>query len=51
MRRLSLLLFALFAAVAANAAPIVLRVDATGAPNNVFHAHLTIPAAPGIHFG
>src|ERR1051325_1987783 len=34
-------------AVSASAAPIVLRIDATGAPSNVFHAHLTIPAAPG----
>jgi predicted metalloprotease with PDZ domain len=34
-------------AVSASAAPIVLHVDATGAPSNVFHAHLTIPAAPG----
>ena len=44
MRKL-LLIF--FVAVTASAAPIVLRVDATGAPSNVFHAHLTIPAAPG----
>ncbi len=44
-RRVILALF-LFAATL-TAAPIVLRVDATGAPSNVFHAHLIIPAAPG----
>ena len=34
-------------AISASAAPITLHVDATGAPSNVFHAHLTIPATPG----
>jgi predicted metalloprotease with PDZ domain len=33
--------------VSAGAAPIVMRVDATNAPSNVFHAHMTIPATPG----
>ena len=47
MRRLSVVLFILFAAVSLAAAPIALRVDATGAPSNVFHAHLAIPATPG----
>src|SRR5437870_1724135 len=46
-RRFLLALFVLFLAAATSAAPIALRVDATGAPSNVFHAHLTIPAAPG----
>ena len=41
------LLFIFFVATSLGAAPIVLRVDATGAPSNLFHAHLTIPAAPG----
>src|SRR5437764_15238608 len=47
MRRFSRVLLVLFIAVSAGAAPIVLRVDATGAPSNMFHAHLTIPATPG----
>lgn len=48
MRKSLLVLFVLFVcAAAAGAAPIVLRVDATGAPSNLYHAHLTIPAAPG----
>src|SRR5207247_9871604 len=46
-RRLQLVLFVLFLVTSLNAAPIVLRVDATGASSNMFHAHLTIPAAPG----
>src|SRR5438445_3175691 len=29
------------------AAPITIRVDATGASSNLLHAHLTIPANPG----
>jgi predicted metalloprotease with PDZ domain len=29
------------------AAPITLRVDATGAPRKIYHAELTIPASPG----
>src|SRR5205823_4002959 len=41
------LLFIFFVATSLGAAPIVLRVDATGAPSNMFHAHLTIPATPG----
>ena len=47
MRRFAVALLVLFTATLATAAPIVLRVDATGAPSNVFRAHLTIPAAPG----
>src|SRR4051794_3925563 len=47
MRRFAFVLVLLFVAAAAVAAPIALRVDATGAPSNLFHAHLTIPAAPG----
>ena len=38
---------ALLLAVSLTAAPITLRVDATGAASNVFHAHLTIPAQAG----
>jgi Peptidase M61 N-terminal domain len=38
---------ALLLAVSLTAAPITLRADATGAPSNVFHAHLTIPAQAG----
>ena len=45
-RRFALVLIVLFA-VSLHAAPITLRVDATGAPSKMFHAHLTIPAAPG----
>src|SRR5436853_5498391 len=47
MRRLSLVLFVLLMAASLGAAPIMLRVDATTAPSNIFHAHLTIPAAAG----
>jgi predicted metalloprotease with PDZ domain len=47
MRRYSILFTALFIASSLFAAPIVLHVDATGAPSNTFHAHLTIPATPG----
>jgi predicted metalloprotease with PDZ domain len=46
-RRFALGLLVLFLAAAATAAPIALRVDATGASSNMFHAHLTIPASPG----
>ncbi len=35
------------AVAAASAKAIGLVVDATDAPRNIFHAHLTIPAAPG----
>src|SRR5689334_9152024 len=41
------LLLILLVAASVQAAPIVLHVDATGAPSDVFHAHLTIPATPG----
>lgn len=34
-------------ALSLAAAPITIRVDATSAPSNILHAHLTIPAAPG----
>jgi predicted metalloprotease with PDZ domain len=47
MKRYALLLPLLFVALAVSAAPIVLRVDATSVASNVYHAHLTIPAAPG----
>lgn len=44
-----LLAAVLLAAVSAFAAvtPVTLDVDATGAPRNLLHAHLHIPAAPG----
>src|SRR5262245_35310712 len=38
---------AIVLATAALAAPIELNVDASEAPRRVFHARLTIPAAPG----
>jgi predicted metalloprotease with PDZ domain len=47
MKRCALVLTLLFTAIALNAAPIVLRVDATSVASNVYHAHMTIPAAPG----
>ena len=47
MKRYALLLPLLFVALAASAAPMVLHVDATSVASNVYHAHLTIPAAPG----
>jgi predicted metalloprotease with PDZ domain len=47
MKRLILVLATLFAALALHAAPITLRVDATGVPSNVYHAHLTIPVTAG----
>lgn len=43
--RLFLFLFA--AALSAQIGPIQLRVDASGAPQRILHAHLTIPAQPG----
>ena len=46
--RARLVAVALFlAALPLAAAPITIRVDATEAPTNVLHAHLTIPASPG----
>jgi predicted metalloprotease with PDZ domain len=47
MKRLVLVLVTLFAALALHAAPITLRVDATGVPSSVYHAHLTIPVSAG----
>jgi Predicted protease with the C-terminal PDZ domain len=47
MKRFVLAVTFLLAALALNAAPIALRVDATGVPSNVYHAHLTIPVTPG----
>ncbi len=44
--RLHLLAF-LFATTAATAAPIRIVVDATDAPRDVLHAHMTIPAPAG----
>src|SRR5947207_12201856 len=41
------LLLIIFVTISVQAAPIMLRVDATGAPSNMFHAHLSIPATPG----
>src|SRR2546423_14928919 len=41
------LLVVLFLAAAASAAPIRIRVDATGAPSNVLHSHLSIPVNGG----
>src|SRR4051794_40912977 len=43
----TLLLVVLFAARAFAADPATVFVDATDARRGVFHAHLTIPAAPG----
>src|SRR5271165_2001690 len=43
--RLFLFLFA--AALSAQIGPIQLRVDASGAPQRILHAHLTMPAQPG----
>jgi predicted metalloprotease with PDZ domain len=47
MKRFILVFATLFAAAALHAAPITLRVDATGVPSNVYHAHLTIPVTAG----
>jgi predicted metalloprotease with PDZ domain len=47
MKQFILILATLFAAVALHSAPITLRVDATGVPSNVYHAHLTIPVTAG----
>jgi predicted metalloprotease with PDZ domain len=45
-RLLSSVCLALLAA-SLFAAPITIRVDATEAPSNLLHSHLTIPASPG----
>src|SRR2546428_7201921 len=45
MRRFLILLWVF--ALPLFGAPITLRVDATDAPSNVFHSHLTIPASSG----
>src|SRR5256712_7059646 len=45
MRRFLILLWVF--ALPLFGAPITLRVDATDAPSNVFHSHLTIPASAG----
>src|SRR5215813_2963014 len=37
----------LFSVTAFAQQPVRLRVDATGAPRKIYHAELTIPAAPG----
>jgi predicted metalloprotease with PDZ domain len=47
MQRFLLGLTALLATLTLSAAPITLRVDATGVASNVYHAHLSIPVAPG----
>ena len=47
MKRFVVVLATLFAAVALHSAPIMLRVDATGVPSNVYHAHLTILVTAG----
>ncbi len=47
MKRFIFVFATLFAAAALHAASITLRVDATGVPSNVYHAHLTIPVAAG----
>ena len=47
MKRCALALIVLLTAIALNASPIVLRVDATGVASNIYHAHLTMPATPG----
>ncbi len=47
MRPRFLLAALLLVSSVASAAPIKLRVDATGAPSNRLLAHLTIPATPG----
>jgi predicted metalloprotease with PDZ domain len=47
MKRFILVFATLFATAALHAASITLRVDATGVPSNVYHAHLTIPVTAG----
>src|ERR1700737_3779780 len=47
MKRFVLIVATLFAAFALSAAPIALRVDATGVASNIYHPHLTTPATPG----
>ncbi len=47
MKRYALVLPLFCLANALSAAPITLRVDATGVASNVYHAHMTLPATPG----
>ena len=47
MKRFVLVFATVFATLTLAAAPIGLRVDATGVPSNVYHAHLTIPVTAG----
>jgi predicted metalloprotease with PDZ domain len=47
MKRFAFVIAALIVALTITAAPVTLRVDATGVPSNVYHAHLTMPVAPG----
>ena len=41
------LVFLSASALFAQTGPILLRVDATAAPQRIFHAHMTMPAQPG----
>src|SRR5262252_7480711 len=47
VRVAGIILFVFITTVTAFAQPIHLRVDATEAPRRLYHAELTIPAAPG----
>src|SRR5215813_5256663 len=47
VRVAGIVLFVFITTVTAFAQPIHLRVDATEAPRRLYHAELTIPAAPG----
>ena len=47
MKRFLLGATTLFATLTLSASPITLRVDATGVPSSVYHAHLSIPVTPG----
>src|SRR5438105_1403270 len=47
MQRLMLVVTALLVTATLTASPIVLRVDATSVPSNIYHAHLIIPVTPG----
>jgi predicted metalloprotease with PDZ domain len=47
LHRLAIAVTLCFLAISLVAAPITIRVDATEAPTNVLHAHLSIPASPG----
>jgi predicted metalloprotease with PDZ domain len=47
MLKRALLLLVVFATLSLHAQPIRAVIDATDAPRKIFHAHLTIPAAPG----